>query len=577
MNKSELTNEEYAFINKMSFVNEEERLAFIKFHKKNKKDFNDVFNSESFIKAIESSLTKESENIINSEKIYMQEEIERYENTNCNNKLPNRADEKYTRIEGYEDYEFTHCIAYEMAIRNENVKKLTSALEKLNSLSFDIFSNFSSELNSENKIINLKKLINKIMSLSKTLNANNPHEASLETHNKFSTDLDNNRKQIIKEKFIQIIDENEKDYLISIMKNYENPNIKPLLLKYKENDLEKLFNKANLQDKFILIDLLKTSIQDKLAFEYFVVDEKKSIIPKDIENFIDKDTNYEPTPEINYHFNAVFTKPNYKENCIHEIGYKAFQGAYEKDNSFTINKVIPNFQKPLRMFNTIDISINPSLPLNDILAFVKKIKEDYDKNNSFKSFFELTEEDLNLQNDKTTLDKKISFTKEKWADMFYIYDYFQFYFSEDNKINKGKTENEKLNKENDFTTVAKEISLQLSFYHILKHKKLLDFSVLADIDDYKSAYNKYEMNLFYEIKEKIKENKKYEKYIKSKNGEKEETINFYMTADHIKIDYYPKMEKLIKGVEPEYLKLVAGKNHALNSIITKKNNVSHNL
>lgn len=554
MNKSELTNEEYAFINKMSFVNEEEKLAFIKFHKKNKKDFNDVFNSESFIKAIESSSTKESENIINSEKIYMQEKIERYENANCNNKLPNRADEKYTRIEGYEDYEFTHCITYEMAIRNENVKKLTNALEKLNSLSFDIFSNFSSELNSENKIINLEELINKIMSLSKTLNANNPLEASSEIHNKFSTDLDNNHKQIIKEKFIQIIDENEKDYLISIMKNYENPNITPLLLKYKENDLEKLFNKANLQDKFILIDLLKTSIQDKLAFEYFVVDEKRSIIPKDIENFIDKDTNYEPTPEINYHFNAVFTNPNYKENCIHEIGYKAYQGAYEKDNSFTINKVIQNFTQPLRIFNTMDISINPSLPLNDILAFVKKIKEDYDKNNSFKSFFEFTEEDLNLQNDKTTLDKKISFTKEKWADMFYIYDYFQFYSSNENKINKGKTVKNVKSNEDTLTTIAKEICMQLSYYHMLNHKEPLDFSNSEDTGNFNSRYDKFETNF------------------KFKAGEK-----FYMTADHIKSDYYQKIRNLIEGKNPKYKKLIIGKNHDLNSFINGKNNLTSKL
>ncbi len=63
MNKSGLTNEEYAFINKMSFENEEEKLAYIKSYILNKRDFNDVLNSESFIKEIESSLIKEPENI----------------------------------------------------------------------------------------------------------------------------------------------------------------------------------------------------------------------------------------------------------------------------------------------------------------------------------------------------------------------------------------------------------------------------------------------------------------------------------------------------------------------------------
>jgi hypothetical protein len=30
-------------------------------------------------------------------------------------RIPNRNKWKYCRIERYEDYEFTHCIAYEMA------------------------------------------------------------------------------------------------------------------------------------------------------------------------------------------------------------------------------------------------------------------------------------------------------------------------------------------------------------------------------------------------------------------------------------------------------------------------------
>ena len=60
-------------------------------------------------------------------------------------------------------------------------------------------------------------------------------------------------------------------------------------------------------------------------------------------------------------------------------------------------------------------------------------------------------------------------------------------------------------------------------------------------------------------------------------NKKEETINFYMTADHIKTNYYSKMKKLIEGKTPEYIKLVNGKNHTLNSFISGKNNISNNL
>ena len=81
----------------------------------------------------------------------------------------------------------------------------------------------------------------------------------------------------------------------------------------------------------------------------------------------------------------------------------------------------------------------------EIFALAQKIKEDYDRKCDFKSFFELLEGDLDISSETTklTIDNPSSLSKEKWADMFYIYDYFQFYFSEGNKINKGKTENEK--------------------------------------------------------------------------------------------------------------------------------------
>ena len=56
-------------------------------------------------------------------------------------KIPNRNKWKYRRIEKYEDYEFTHCIAYEMAIRNEEVIILTKLLEDLNILNKELFLN----------------------------------------------------------------------------------------------------------------------------------------------------------------------------------------------------------------------------------------------------------------------------------------------------------------------------------------------------------------------------------------------------------------------------------------------------
>jgi hypothetical protein len=468
-------------------------------------------------------------------------------------RIPNRNKWKYRRIEKYEDYEFTHCIAYEMAIRNEEVIILTKLLENLNILNKELF------LNQNFLDSNIEEINSYAMSELIYL-------------------------RIVFDNFSLLLNQYENDYLLNIIQTYNNATFQMFKSHYnEEKSLKNLFNKATNADKILIIMVLCVSVDWKLEREYYVVNEMKSITKKHIDKLFLKNNNYEPSEEISSHIDTVFTDPNYKENYIHEerAGYIVYQGAYENDNSFTINKVIPNFEKPLRMFNTMSISINPSLPLNDILSFVKKIKEDYDKKCDFKSFFELSLEDFIVNSDtKSTINNASSYNKEKWADMFYIYDYFQFYFAEGNKINKGKTENKKENKEDDFTTVSKEISLQLSFYHILKHKKPLDLSEFANIGLYKSAYNKYELDLFYEIKEKIKENKEYEKYIKlkkSKEGKIEETVNSYMTADHIKTDYYPKMKKFIEGRNPEYIKLVDGRNHEKNSFIDGKNNASSKL
>ena len=47
------------------------------------------------------------------------------------NKLPSRSDEIYKEIESFEEYELTQCVAYEMAIRNEDNLKAVEELKKL--------------------------------------------------------------------------------------------------------------------------------------------------------------------------------------------------------------------------------------------------------------------------------------------------------------------------------------------------------------------------------------------------------------------------------------------------------------
>lgn len=239
-----------------------------------------------------------------------------------------------------------------------------------------------------------------------TINIENPFKTILEIKDKINNqileNLDEKNILILINTFMEILDNCENDYLLDILNTYNAPNIEPLITKYNENDLKNLFKKSSMQDKYDLIILLLVSIQTKLEKEYYVVNEQKSTTPEYIEEYISKDTNYEPNIAINEHINISLNNPNYIDNYDCTKGYTLYQGLYEDDNSFYINKVTPNFSQPLRMFNTMEISINPSLPLNDILSFVKKIKEDYDKKESFKSFFELVEKDLEFSVDKKT-------------------------------------------------------------------------------------------------------------------------------------------------------------------------------
>ncbi|MFW2306619.1 hypothetical protein [Aliarcobacter butzleri] len=493
---------------------------------------------------------KNLDNVKNKIEIEIKKSI-REINTNYDfsSNLPERYYEKYIRIENYEDYEFTHCIAYEMATRNTEVIKLTNIAENLNILNYYLYD--SLPISEKWKItINILALKKGIIDTSKISNNSKTINSSLESFNNFKAELDhqieNNLTETdidsIIESFHNIINKNGDDYLLAIINKYNSINFQTNLISIQGQNLLTIFNNASSKGKISLIQILLDSIELKLEKEYYVVNEQKSITPENIEEYIPKDTNYEPNEAINNHIDNTFTNSFYKENLIQSknLGYISYQGGYEKDNSFYINEITPNFSQPLRMFNTMKISINPSLPLNDILSFVKKIKEDYDKNETFKSFFELLEEDFS-NSENTTIKTKIKYDKSKWADLFYIYDYFKF------RKTQSKT----------IYDIADELSLQLTFY-------------------YNNIHNKNNPNNLKPIPENLT-NGKLDFNNFSYTKEQDFNSELYLSADQIRKFHYKKISSLIEGENPEYKKLIAGKNHNKNSLIDGKNNVSSGL
>ena len=203
MNENELTQIEIDILDKMCLDNEEDKKFKEWYKNKNNNNMENHIKNESLI----------------FEKYIMEEEIKKEDNSIPNNRLPNRANEKYTRIENYEDYEFTHCIAYEMAIRNKEVIKLTDLMEKLNLLRYNILQNFNSLQNYEEKIVQLSLLIDFLIKSIK-INYKDPLKSIFEIHNRLSKNMNLDNTEIVTDIFLEILDTYENSYLLTILNNY---------------------------------------------------------------------------------------------------------------------------------------------------------------------------------------------------------------------------------------------------------------------------------------------------------------------------------------------------------------------
>ncbi|MDN5052860.1 hypothetical protein [Aliarcobacter butzleri] len=156
-------------------------------------------------------------------------------------KIPNRNKWKYRRIEKYEDYEFTHCIAYEMAIRNEEVIILTKLLENLNILNKELF------LNQNFLDSNIEEINSYAMSELIYL-------------------------KIIFDNFSLLLNQYENDYLLNIIQTYNNATFQMFKSHYnEEKSLKNLFNKATNADKIPILCSTCTKINFSQNSEFFKI------------------------------------------------------------------------------------------------------------------------------------------------------------------------------------------------------------------------------------------------------------------------------------------------------------------
>ena len=333
--------------------------------------------------------------------------------------LPNRNDDIYKEIESFEDYEFTQCIAYEMAIRNEEVKKIQ---ENITILSKNLSSEFQNIRDDDSHPFNIEfeKQYNEWFEYQ-DCKFDDDEDKPEPSYEKIFCNQNNTFIDI--QNLSQILVNN---YWIFYQYNLRGDSNHPLI-------------------KFF-------EIIEKLKREHLVGKIDTITVNKN-GDFIKKVSSIS---EQNEHLEINITK------------------------LFNINITKNKLFIPRELNKEISIPLNLQLPKNDLIAYISKIKDEYDKDNSIiKTPLELI--GMEFKKSNTKISKKLM------ADMFFVYDYV-----------KVKQIQKKLINENLEMQLNEDIEIiQNSKYDTFKQKKIQINQLKKDYKD--NINNEILKDIFSEI------------------------------------------------------------------------------
>ena len=389
--------------------------------------------------------------------------------------LPTRLHGGYTRIDKFKKYEYTHCITYELARRNIYVENSLNLL-------FELFSYY-------------EQLILPI--LTKYENAtitDNMSEAINDVENKY------------------------KEFLIGLVNHYDK--------KQFSNDFESL-TFENIKEKIsYLVNTLIKELYDKYYIIYqhesdkFTSDfheiynplpylERDKALTEHINNLFDRDIDVQDYYKINYSSNDYFT---------------VFQNIHKEKKDFSFSTIYPNFITAMRDFTDTKVILNLSLSKEEIIDYIEKIKDEYDNENSIiKTPRQLLEEELDSSDSDLGLPGS-----QKWADIFFIYDYFYY----NHKVYPDKEDRE----------IKKEIQLELTKFHGVKMLKQ-DNEIKSKKD---TKYKFISWNEYIKLPEYNQEDNSFGTFDNEKA---------YLSTKAI-IYKYDKIRKYIEGENPKYKTLI---------------------
>lgn len=278
------------------------------------------------------------------------------------NQLPNRTNSKYKRIENFKPYELTHCIIFEMAGRNKEVRKLIQDIVSI-------------------KLVqdNTRKIITpSIDSLFNTQNNETEIKIPESTLKKYY------EYESLYEKLIELL---KNKYYIHY--NQNKINIPEIENPFKEKDFEGMS-----------FEEIHEDFSDALC----------SPMMKHISGAIGKFLHGEEYPLYK------------SDHNIYE-GFVTARGINPRCKTFDISNINTHFQRKIYDINQINVVLNMSLPEDELVEYIKHIKKTLsdEKSKGLKSPNKLLGREVKDAEKTPNYPKKP--TTKKLADMFFVYDY----------------------------------------------------------------------------------------------------------------------------------------------------------
>jgi len=409
--------------------------------------------------------------------------------------IPTREDAVYKQIENFKPYELTYKIFYQMAIRNENAKKIIYALDYLHDIhtmqkNQIIINTINCSIQNEDRLYTIIGTVDlKDTTNNKILIGINEYKfqcvESIDD-NKFKIEvfvdkeinsldlyliikpakLQNNKSNIgllpianvnlnIRSTTTGISDKN-KETNISVKVDKEKHTISPnkdgswsiefINLKEvftKEIVLQKYQNYLNPEEHQIY---LSSGI-------YFINELIQEFETELIEKYLIYPNNYEVShPEKNdilfkRALNNSFDIQRLQNDSTYQHenkyffkqddydGYSIYQGILkDEDSRYNLSTIKQDATKQIVDYNVSNFQINLNLPRNELVLYLEKLKDNYDNDHSILlSPMELLGKEAGIEPDEI---KKMN--SIKWADAFYVYDTFKSLTYLQNKLEKDK-------------------------------------------------------------------------------------------------------------------------------------------